>query len=253
VLTFVLVPGTWMGPWVWEVVAEGLRALGHAVHLVTLSGLDESEADVSGIGLQTHIDDVQAVLDGLAPARVVLVSHSSTGVIAGVVADGEPGQVVRTVYIEASLPHDGRSVIDAFGEPLRSAELGLIDENSGWWPAPDAAAVADGQGLTAEQATWLTDRMHDHPGRPLTEPVHLTRPLEEQQATYVVCSLEHFNGRLAPDVEALRTAPAWRFRTLDTGLWPMVSAPGELVALLDETASAVNTPTDEVGLPPGTD
>ncbi|MFC5183287.1 alpha/beta fold hydrolase [Actinomadura harenae] len=234
-----LVPGTWMGPWIWKRVADGLRARGHSVHLVTLSGLGRDGDDVSGIGLDTHIEDVHAVLRDLAPERVVLVSHGTSGIVAGAVADREPCRVDRSVYVEASLPHDGRSAIDAFGEPLRGAELRLIEENGGRWPVPDVDVVADEQGLTDEQATWLAGRLRDHPGRPLTEPVRLTRPLAEQRATYVVCALEHFHGRLAPDVERMRTVPTWRFRTLDTGLWPMVSAPDELVALLDEIAAEV--------------
>lgn len=249
VQTFVLVPGTWAGAWVWEEVAHGLRARGHSVHVVTLSGLDRPGTDVSDIGVNTHVEDVNAVLTGLGPEQVILVSHSTSGVVAGVVADGRPDRVVQSVYVEASLPHSGKSVIDAFGEPLRSAELRAIDENEGRWPVPDVTVVADGQGLTFEQARWLTDRLCGHPGRPLTEQIHLTRPLEEQRATYVVCDLDHFDGRLAPDVERLRASPNWRFRTLNTGLWPMVSAPGELVALLDEVAADVERLQSEPSLP----
>ncbi|WP_170026518.1 alpha/beta fold hydrolase [Actinomadura oligospora] len=234
-----LVPGTWTGPWIWKKVAEGLRGRGHSVHLVTLSGLDRPGADVSHVGLDTHVEDVHAVVRDLAPERVVLVSHSTSGVVAGAVADREPCRVDRTVYVEAQLPHDGRSAIDAFDEPLRGDELRLIDENGGRWPAPDVDVVSDAQGLTYEEARWLTGRLRDHPGRPLTEPVRLARPLAEQRATYVVCELEHFDGRLAADVERMRSAPTWRFRTLDTGLWPMVSDPDALVALLDEVAAEV--------------
>ncbi|WP_281378251.1 alpha/beta fold hydrolase [Actinomadura litoris] len=237
VQTYVLIPGTWMGSWVWEGVAEGLRARGHSVHPVTLSGLAEFGADVSEIGIERHVEDVASVVGALD--QVILVSHSTSGLVAGVVADRSPDRVVHSVYVEAFVPHDGRSAIDAFGEPLRTAELRLIEEHEGRWPTPDAEAVADGQGLTSEQAKWLTDRLIDHPGRPLTEPIRLTRPVAERRATYVVCGLEHFDGRLPADVERLRSSPTWRFRTLDTGIWPMVSAPGELVALLDEVGAEV--------------
>ena len=53
-----------------------------------------------------------------------------------------------------------------------------------------------GQGLTPEQAQWLVERFVPHPGRALTDPVRLTRPLESQPATYVVCRMEHFDERL---------------------------------------------------------
>src|SRR6266508_3129759 len=39
--TFVLVPGAWLGGWVWEPTARRLRQRGHDVHPVTLTGLGE--------------------------------------------------------------------------------------------------------------------------------------------------------------------------------------------------------------------
>ncbi len=39
--TFVLVPGFWLGGWAWRNVAEILRAAGHSVYPVTLTGLGE--------------------------------------------------------------------------------------------------------------------------------------------------------------------------------------------------------------------
>lgn len=63
-MDFVLIPGAWMGAWVWEPVAERLRALGHGARPITLSGLADGDADVSGVGLDTHVGDVLAVLEG---------------------------------------------------------------------------------------------------------------------------------------------------------------------------------------------
>ena len=57
--TFVLVPGAWLGAWVWEAAVAELRALGHDAVPVTLTGLDGTPGD---IGLGTHVDDVLAVL-----------------------------------------------------------------------------------------------------------------------------------------------------------------------------------------------
>lgn len=37
--TFVLVPGYWLGAWAWHDVAEALRAKGHTVYPMTLTGL----------------------------------------------------------------------------------------------------------------------------------------------------------------------------------------------------------------------
>jgi pimeloyl-ACP methyl ester carboxylesterase len=236
VTTFVLIPGAWMGGWVWEPMVDRLRKHDHDVHVVTLSGLSRPNEDWSHIGIATHVNDVLALLRERGLRDVIMVGHGTSGVIAGVVADRAPDCVVHTVYIEAFLPHSGKSTLDAFAGLLRAHELRSITENHGRWPIPDVAVVGEGQGLSAEQAQWLVERLVDHPGRPLTEPICLTHPLETQQATYVVCRMEHFDERLADDVERMRAVPGWSFRYLDTGLWPMISAPDELLELLEEVS-----------------
>lgn len=237
---FVLIPGPWMGAWVWEPVTCGLRTLGHHVRPITLSGLAAPDTDVSGVGLATHVDDVLSLLEADDLRDVILVGHSYSGIVAGQVADRAPGRVARTVFVEGFLPHDGVSMLQAFPERQRAGELQLIDENRGRWPVPDATVVADGQDLSAEQARWLVERFVGHPGRTLSEPAVLTRPLAQQRASYVMCEMEHFDGKVSDDVAAMRAEPNWDFHTLKTGHWPMVSAPEQLVALLAGIASEQN-------------
>ncbi|MFC0865703.1 alpha/beta fold hydrolase [Sphaerimonospora cavernae] len=237
--TFVLIPGPWTGAWVWEPVALGLRRQGYDARPVTLSGLDSPDEDVSKIGLDTHIDDVLSVLETVDQGRVILVAHSYSGIVGGQVADRRPDLVAHTVFVEGFLPHNGRSMLHAFPERLRADDLRLIAANRGRWPAPDAAVVADGQDLTLRQARWLAERFVGHPGRTVAEPAALTRPLSSLRATYVVCEKEHFGGQISLDVSALRAEPGWTFESLDTGHWPMVSAPDRLVSLLTAVAARV--------------
>jgi pimeloyl-ACP methyl ester carboxylesterase len=241
--SFVLVPGAWLGGWVWEPVTRGLRARGHEVYAVTLSGLDEPDADTSHIGLETHVEDVLSILRERDLRDAVIVGHGTSGIVAGIVADRALNRVAHTVYIEAFLPRQGKSALHAFDDSLHADELRLIAQNNGRWPAPDATAVGEGQGVSAEQAEWLARRLVDHPGRTLTEPAYLIRPAQTHRVTYVVCTLEHFGDRLSDDVERMRAAPSWTFRRLDTGLWPMVSAPGALVAMLDEISAESGEPS----------
>jgi len=226
-MEFVLIPGAWMGAWVWEPVTRGLRALGHRVYPGTLSGLTDGDADVSEVGLQTHVEDVLSVLETRDLLNAVVVGHSYSGLVAGQVAD----RVARTVYVDAFLPRDGKSMLDAFDERQREEELRQISENGGRWPAPSAAEIASDRGLSAGQARWLAERLVGHPGRTVSEPAVLNRPMAEQRATYVACAFED-----SDDVAALRGEPGWAFRELEAGHWPMVSAPEELVALLAEAA-----------------
>jgi pimeloyl-ACP methyl ester carboxylesterase len=85
-MDFVLIPGAWMGAWVREPVTDGLRALGHHAHPVTLSGLT-GDADVSDIGLETHLGDVLSVLEEGDLREAIVVGHSYSSIVAGQVAD----------------------------------------------------------------------------------------------------------------------------------------------------------------------
>ncbi|WP_405146118.1 alpha/beta hydrolase [Sphaerisporangium sp. NBC_01403] len=239
---FILIPGPWMGAWAWEPVTRGLRNLGHQVRPITLSGLSSPDADVSTVGLATHVDDVLSILEKDDLRDVIVVGHSYSGIVAGLVADRAPDRVTHTVFVEGFLPHDGKSMLHAFPERLRAGELALIAENSGRWPIPDVTIVAEGQDLSTQQAQWLVERFVGHPGHTLSEPAVLTRPLAQQRASYIVCSKEHFGGRVSDDVAAMRAEPNWTFHTINTGHWPMVSAPDQLVTLLTSIASQENPP-----------
>ncbi len=235
--TFVLIPGAWMGAWVWEPITRSLRALGHHVYPVTLSGLSRG-SDVSHVGLATHVNDVLSLLEANDLRDVVVVGHLYSGIVAGMVADRAPDRVMHTVFVEAFLPHNGTSLLDAFDEHQREDELRQIAEHQGHWPAPDITNLADGNGLSTEQIRWLVERFVGHPGRTISEPAALSRPLAEQRATYIACM--RGGHWLSDEVAAMRKEPNWTFRTIDTGHWPMVSAPDELVALLAEVAESMS-------------
>jgi pimeloyl-ACP methyl ester carboxylesterase len=233
--TFVLVPGAWLGAWAWQSVAEALRALGHHARAVTLSGLAERAGDpVEKIGLNTHVADVH---DAIASLRdVVLVGHSYAGIVTGMVAADAPQTVSHTIFLDANLPIDGRSMTDGFSERGRALVREQVAQAGGYWSVPDPEEF-DGHDLTSEQVAWLRDRATPQPGQTLFDPASLTRPLRELTATYVHCSVQ---PQMEPSgaVEALRDAPGWSFATLATGHWPMVSQPEALARLLHEIVSA---------------
>ena len=230
---FVLIPGAWMGAWVWEEVSDGLSALGHHANAVTLSGL-ESGTEVSNVGLATHVNDVLSILSDHDLREVVVVGHLYSGIVAGQVADRVPDRVAHTVFVEAFLPHDGKSMLDTFDELQREDELHQIAQHQGRWPAPDLAAL-EGNDLSTSQMQWLLSRFVGHPGRTICEPAILSRPLSAQRATYIACTMGgHW---LSEDVKAMRKEPNWTFRTIQTGHFPMVSTPNRLVELLDEVAA----------------
>lgn len=236
---FVLIPGAWMGAWVWEPVTLNLRELGYDVHPVTLTGLDNEHVDVSDVGLETHVEDMLTVLKERDLRDVVIVvGHSYSGIVAGQVADRAPEHVAQIVYVEAFVPHDGKSMLDSFPESQSEEELRQIAENGGRWPPPGTIDLKHEQDLSTTQVRWLSERFVGHPGRTISEPAVIDLSLAEQKTTYIAGSSEYSDGA----VDAMREEPSWTFRKLDAGHWPMVAAPGELAALLAEATSGADAP-----------
>lgn len=229
--TFVLLPGAWSGAWSWEPVRSRLAASGHDARALTLSGLRPNE-DVSSIGLSDHVEEVIARLDAENLRDVVLVGHSYSGIVAGQVAERSPDRVAHTVYVQAFLPLDGQALLDAFGEEGKAAELADITAHDGYWPPPSRDGIAAQSDLTDAQIGWLAHGMVPHPGRTVTEPTVMCRPLTDQPSTFIAST---FDGH---GVEHVRDASRWRFVTLSTGHWPMLSQPDRLADLLGDIRSS---------------
>lgn len=88
------------------------------------------------------------------PEGVVLVAHSGAGALLPAIADATAATVVGTVFVDALMPHPGRSWFDTapaeMGEQLRGLALdGLLPVWTEWFPPgtverllPDPAARA---------------------------------------------------------------------------------------------------------------
>jgi pimeloyl-ACP methyl ester carboxylesterase len=226
---YILVAGAWLGSWAWEHVAPILVAAGHDVTPLTLAGLAE-RSDSADVGLADHVDDILDILETEAnPGRVVLVGHSYSGIPVGQAASWFHRDLARVVYIDANVAHEGKSFIDSWSEAGRSLVLGEIADNDGHWPPPPASEFI-GQDLTDAVIARLLDRLAPHPGKSLTDPARLKRPLSEVDTTYVKCLMD--GPEPSRDVQELLESPTWDLAELDTGHWPMLSQPDMLADLL---------------------
>jgi pimeloyl-ACP methyl ester carboxylesterase len=106
---FVLVHGTWLGGWIWAGVLPLLHAAGNRAFAPTLTGVGERAHLISpDIGLETHINDITAVIDCEELDNVVLVGHSFSGIAATGAADRRRSRIRRIVFFDALIPHPGR-------------------------------------------------------------------------------------------------------------------------------------------------
>ncbi|GAB3835470.1 alpha/beta fold hydrolase [Kribbella italica] len=225
---FVLVPGAWLGAWAWDEVADLLEAAGHDVHPVTLTGLAElHRADSAQTPQAQHVADIVGVADKLSD--VVIVGHSYSGIPAGQAAAALGDRLRRVVYLDSNIPVDGQSFADGWSPERRAWLAGQLAESGGFWPPLTAEDYA-GQDLTDEQIATIVERSTPHPGRAITEPAALPRPITELPTTYVKCLMDGPTPS-TPVLQHLES-PSWTLAELDTGHWPMFSQPAELAELL---------------------
>ncbi|MGI8552191.1 MAG: alpha/beta fold hydrolase, partial [Dehalococcoidia bacterium] len=245
--TFVLVPGMWLGGWAWRDVAQALRAAGHNVYPVTLTGLGE-RAHLGGpqVDLDTHIADVVNLLRYEELRDVVLVGHSFAGTVITGVADQVPERIARLVYVDTWPLPDGGAHIEANSpEARRAMEQQVATQGEGWrLPLPTWEELDQGndlRGIGEAERHRMRERAVDQPFGTITQPVRLRNPAREALAkTAIWCSLT------VAEVQELIAAypalcselakPGWQVIELPTGHWPMFSRPRELAELLGRLA-----------------
>jgi pimeloyl-ACP methyl ester carboxylesterase len=236
--TYVLVPGFWTGGWVWRPVTDALRARGHEVYPMTLTGLGERAHLASpDTDLETHVDDVTNLLRYEDLHDVVLVGHSYGGLVTTAVADRMPDRVQRLAYVDTGPLPDGSANADFAPPEERARQERLVAAGDGWRlpPPPWADLASTVDGVDAETVARLTQRSVAQPWRTATTPVRLTGAWEALPRLGVLASFT-----IAQTEAMASTAPLfrhmagerWTFVELPTWHWPMLSRPAELADIL---------------------
>ncbi|WP_405655981.1 alpha/beta fold hydrolase [Streptomyces sp. NBC_01386] len=245
---FILVAGAHTGGWVWRQVAAGLRDSGARAYEVTLTGMDGGGAAGPGVDLETHIEELVRLIDRVE-GQVVLVGHCYGIHPVRGAADRRPERISRIVNVDVGIPEDGDPALELLpAQTDRERVLSLAQEHSaGLLPAP---AVEEWQrwgsvaGLPGEALARLTEQAVPQPLPTLTQPLRLSGAVAELPTTGILCTangssiavIETMVGLGDPAFQALAD-PGVTFLELDTGHWPMLSAPRELVDVLLRAAA----------------
>jgi pimeloyl-ACP methyl ester carboxylesterase len=222
-------------------VAEPLRAAGHAVHPVTLTGLAERAAEGGPqVDLETHVTDVTELLTGADLRDVVLVAHSGgMGAVTGA-ADRVPERIRRVVFVDSGPLPDGAT--------LAELNPGLTKQQvtDGWrLPLPSFEELAESgaslSGLGPAEQTLMRERATDHPAGTLHQPLRLSGAGDALAKTLVSCSfpLDQVRALAASGHPwfASLAGPEWELTELPTGHWPMFSRPEDTARVLAEVAA----------------
>jgi pimeloyl-ACP methyl ester carboxylesterase len=232
--TYVLVPGFWLGGWAWRPVADALRARGHEVHALSLTGMGErAHLARPDTDLEVHVTDVVNLLRYEDLTDVVLVGHSYAGaVVTTAAADRLPDRVAKLVFVDTGPLPDGVAQAE-FDEPEEQAANAarVAADGDGWLlPPPPWAAMGFDSGVLA----LLAERAVPQPWATATTPVSLTGAWEKLPRVGVLCSFtkEQAQAMAAAPMFRHMADGQWRFEELPTSHWPMFTRPADLAEVL---------------------
>lgn len=226
--TFLLVPGAWMGKWIWSDLVQNLEKLHHNVHSLTLSGL-HSDGENKDAGLQDHVDDVKDFINKKNLTNLILVGHSYSGFVIGQIADQIPDKISKLIFIEAFLPINGQNLFHGAGlDPVK--EYQAIDDNNGKWPPPKLSELSQQPYLTKQQVDYLNDHLTDHPARSVREKATIKSDKIRVPSAFI-------GGRLSLSDEQKLVYGEVGFHELNGGHWPMLSETEKLTEMLNKIVS----------------
>ncbi len=240
---YVLVPGAWLGGWAWHDVSKSLRAAGHEVFPMTLTGLGERvHLARPEIDLEMHIADVVNTIVANDLDEVILAGHSYAGIVITGVADRVPERLAQLVYVDSAPLLNGMAMLDLYPPEARAGLQQTVDEFGDGWrlPFPGFAGLAEGAsiaGISEAQKLLVEAHAEPQPWRTYTQPLALTGSDDASVAQpyqQIIIACDDMRRMVAAGVPEIMpyTQPPWRYIELETGHWPMFSAPAALARVM---------------------
>lgn len=242
---FVLVPGFWLGGWVWRDVEKILREKGHKVFSVTLTGLGERvHLAKREINLDTHVADVMNLIEYNELDEVYLAGHSYGGVLITQIADSISEKIAKLIYVDSAPLPDGAALIDFYNAEQREMFENRALENDGFMPLPekDSPLLAETlQDVSDEDWKRFQTLATAQPFNVAYQKLDLKNPKRKDlKKLAILCTfpLEQVKKLIesgAPLFQELND-PNFEFAELPTGHYPMFSRVAELADLLLKSA-----------------
>ena len=225
--TYVLVHGAYQGGWIWKPVAARLRAAGHTVFAPTLDGCAERSHQIRpGITVATHAQEIAQLLFYEDLRDVMLAGTSAGGMVIQKASEQARDRIAKLFFVDALalLPGERVDTIVKRPAPNRVGDLttGPTREDA------EKRMFAD---LDATTRAWALDRITQHPIAALEAPMVDTTFWDQKWNASVIRCTRAVNP---PEPHQRRTAEKLgaTYAELDTGHYPMLSAPDELTRLL---------------------
>ncbi len=230
-MQYLLVHGSWQGPWCWEKIEPLLTRQGHKVTSVNLPGYEQKGP--STITYRDYYDYLeQKICEHEEP--IVLVAHSMAGIFAGPLADRLDAKIAHAFFIAAFLPSFGESLLDVAlryeGSDLPKI-LQVDPVNKVHMLDKEGAKEAFYHDCSDEIKDWAVNLLRPQPYVPLETPLDWEDSFVfPHKRTYIVCENDRAVCALAQrDMAKLHQAKIVKF---DSGHFPFLSHPEELCEVL---------------------
>ncbi len=222
-----LIAGLWLGAPVWDNVAARLRAHGHRAVPVALPGQGDGNTSA------TLADQVAAVLAAVdaAAGRPMVAGHSAACSMAWLAAGARPAKISKVVHIGGfpspdSQPYfsgfpvqNGAVLLPAWGE-FEGPDSADLDDAARQALAP--AAIPVPEGVTRGVVRLADERRYDVPVVVICQ-------------EFTPAGAREWIGQ--GEVPELAKSSNVSFANIDSGHWPMISAPAGLARLLAQAAA----------------
>ena len=240
-MRFILIHGGFHGAWCWERTIAELGKLGHEALAIDLPGHGARRWERS-----TLADRRDAIVEVMREGDV-LVGHSGGGFDITLAADARPELVHHMVYLAASMPIEGRPLVEATGGATKAdSNGGEIAKLSSTMPPSALRPTEDGRlewidkeaGRAifyhdCDDATvdWAISKLTPAPPGILVEPVTLTRFWQaDLPRSFIICT----DDRAKPFHSSINMCRRLGVLPLpiDASHSPFLSKPTELATLL---------------------
>jgi pimeloyl-ACP methyl ester carboxylesterase len=227
----VLAHGAWSSAWAWKKMRPLLAAAGHQFFSPSYTGLGErAHLARPDINLDTHIQDVLAVLDFEDLKDVVLLGHSYGGMVATGVADRARDRIARVVYIDAFAPKDGQSLFDLVGPKAEANMRAGATKDGDGWQLPINPMPAD---TAPEDVAWASPRRRKQPIKTFEQKIALESQ-DNPPRHYIYAKKSGPGDVFRQFADRARSEAGWKYYEIDASHNPHITCPDVLMQLLGE-------------------
>ncbi len=234
--TFVLVPGAWLGSWVWRKITPALEKLENSVYPVTLTGMgDRVHLARREYGIETAVEDVVNLISFEDLHDVILVGHSFAGKVISAVYDRIPERIQRLFFVDAFIP--GKIRTPQGGKESESQEdvKQMIEESErsggGWkYPMTEAVMREIAYDVTGDDRKWFLSKITPWPLKLAFDPITITEKVDNAKKSYIFCMKE--GEDISDKDRKYLNQLDGQYRIIQSGHYPMITKPGEVVDAL---------------------